>query len=328
MPAITASASAKLILLGEHAVVYGHPAIAIPFSDMRLHVTVEPAILAKPGSLRVISTDMQSDQLFYEMSDDQPIKQMIILLLEYLGIKSIPSCTLRISSQIPLGAGFGSSAALAVGIMRALSAFLGHSLAEKELDQLAYQSEQFIHGRLSGIDTTVIAWEQAIYYQRGHAVEVLKPLNTLHFVIADSGERTPTVQSVAYLAMRLEREETIIKPRFHEIEKQVITAKHALHIGDQQMLGEAMNQNQNILVDLGLSSPMLGKLVSAAREAGALGAKLSGGGQGGALIALTKTETQAELAEALISAGAANVWTTDLPGNQLSFPSSLRRTIP
>lgn len=328
MPAKTASASAKLILLGEHAVVYGHPAIAIPFSDIRLHVTVEPAIFAKPGTLRVISSDMQLDQLFDEMSDDQPIKQMIILLLEYLGIKTIPSCTLRISSQIPLGAGFGSSAALAVGLMRALSAYLGHFLAEKELDQLAYQSEQFIHGRLSGIDTTVIAWEQAIYYQRGHAVEVLKPLNTLHFVVADSGERTPTSQSVAYLAMRLEREEGNIKPKLHEIEKQVMIAKRALHIGDIQILGETMNHNQNILFDLGLSSPMLDKLCSAACEAGAFGAKLSGGGQGGAMIALIEAKSQAKLTEALKSAGAVDVWSTSLPGNQLSFPSSLRRTIP
>ncbi|HQN69291.1 MAG TPA: hypothetical protein PLW19_05530, partial [Anaerolineaceae bacterium] len=167
MPATTASASAKLILLGEHAVVYGHPAIAIPFSDMRLRVSIEPAILAKAGTLRVISPDMDMNLLFDEMSPDEPIRQMISLLLYFLGIKNLPTCTMRIRSDIPLGAGFGSSAALSVGIMRALSAFLGHPLDGMDLVSLAYQSDQFIHGRLSGIDTTVIALEQAIYYQRG-----------------------------------------------------------------------------------------------------------------------------------------------------------------
>lgn len=316
MPASSASASAKLILLGEHAVVYGHPAIAIPFSDLRTRVSVEANILADPGSLRVISQDTGMDMLLSEMGKDEPIKQMIILLLEFLGIKTPPTCTLRINSDIPLGAGFGSSAALAVAIMRALSAFLGHPLVEKELDTLAYQSDQFIHGRLSGIDTTVIAWEEAIYYQRGHSVSHLKPLNTLHFVVADSGTRTPTAQSIAYLAKRLEREELETKNTFLAIEKQVKIAKRAMRIGDRYMLGEAMNANQTYLADLGLSCPSLGTLVAAARDAGALGAKLTGGGQGGAMIALAEESAIPKVAKALKDAGATQVWTTILPTNQ------------
>ncbi len=91
MPATTASASAKLILLGEHAVVYGHPAIAIPFSDMRLRVSIEPAILAKAGTLRVISPDMDMNLLFDEMSPpDEPIRQMISLLLDFWASKPCP----------------------------------------------------------------------------------------------------------------------------------------------------------------------------------------------------------------------------------------------
>ena len=122
MPATTASASAKLILLGEHAVVYGHPAIAIPFSDMRLRVSIEPAILAKTGTLRVISPDMDMNLLFDEMRPDEPIRQMISLLLDFWASKP---AHLHYAHPIryPLGAGFGSSAALSVGIMRAFRHF-------------------------------------------------------------------------------------------------------------------------------------------------------------------------------------------------------------
>lgn len=317
MPATTASASAKLILLGEHAVVYGHPAIAIPFSDLRLHVSIEPAILAKPGTLRIISHDLNMDLLFEDMSQDEPIKQMIILLLHFLGVKNPPTCTLRVRSEIPLGAGFGSSAALSVGILRALSAFLGHPLNEKELVDLSYQSDQFIHGRLSGIDTTVISLEQAIYYQRGHSVESVKPLNSLHFVVADSGARTPTAQSIAYLAGHYEKEKDQTKNKLDAIEEQVKIAKRAMRIGDRHMLGAAMNANQSLLADLGLSCPELGMLVNAAREAGALGAKLSGGGQGGAMIALVEERNLLTVREALIEAGARAVWTTSLPATQI-----------
>lgn len=82
--------------------VYGHPAIAIPFSDMRLRVSIEPAILAKAGTLRVISPDMDMNLLFDEMSPpDEPIRQMISLLLDFLGIKTLPTCTMRIRSDIP-----------------------------------------------------------------------------------------------------------------------------------------------------------------------------------------------------------------------------------
>ena len=317
MPVTRASASAKLILLGEHAVVYGHPAIAIPFTDLRLRVTVEPNIMGSPGSLRVIATDTGRDQLFSDMANNEPIKQMILLLLEFLGVKTPPSCTLRIASDIPLGAGFGSSAALAVGIMRALSAFLGHPLNEKELDTLAYQSDQYIHGRLSGIDTTVIAWEQAIFYQRGRSVSHLRPLNSLAFVIADSGERTPTAESIAYLANRLENESVYVKGKFADIEKQVNIAKRAMSIGDRYMLGDAMNANQTLLADLGLSCPKLGYLVNAARRAGALGAKLTGGGQGGAMIALAEVDHIDAVATALHEAGATAVWKTQLPASQI-----------
>ena len=317
MPATTASASAKLILLGEHAVVYGHPAIAIPFSHLRLHVSIEPAILAKPGTLRIISPDLDMDLLFDEMSHDEPIKQMIILLLHFLGVKNPPTCTLRVRSEIPLGAGFGSSAALSVGILRALSAFLGHPLNEKELVDLSYQSDQFIHGRLSGIDTTVISLEQAIYYQRGHSVESVKPLNSLHFVVADSSARTPTAQSIAYLAERYKKEPENTKSKLQAIEEQVKIAKRAMRIGDRHMLGAAMNANQSLLADFGLSCPELGMLVNAAREAGALGAKLSGGGQGGAMIALVEEKKMPTVREALIEAGAKEVWTTSLPATQI-----------
>lgn len=319
MPATTASASAKLILLGEHAVVYGHPAIAIPFSDMRLRVSIEPAILAKTGTLRVISPDMDMDLLFDEMSPDEPIRQMISLLLDFLGIKTLPTCTMRIRSDIPLGAGFGSSAALSVGIMRALSAFLGHPLDEKDLVSLACQSDQFIHGRLSGIDTTVIALEQAIYYQRGKDIEAIKPLNSLHFVVADSGVYTPTARSVAYLAERYEKDNQATKDKLLAIEEQVITAKQAMRVGDLQMLGNAMNANQTLLYDLGLSCPELDALVDVARDTGALGAKLSGGGQGGAMLALADESRVPQLRDTLQAAGAKAVWTTTLPASQI-FP--------
>jgi mevalonate kinase len=200
--------------------------------------------------------------------------------------------------------------------MRALSAFLGHPLEKETLNRLAFETERLMHGNPSGIDNTVIVYEQPILFRKGELIEFVNPSKNLHFLIADSGIKKATADTVAYLAQQRERNPQFIEAALEEIGRIALFGRKAFEQGDLSALGDAMNANQALLAQLDLSCEALEKLIVAARQAGALGAKLTGGGKGGNMLALVTPETQEAVRKALLSAGAVSIYQTNLKGVQ------------
>lgn len=315
MPATTASACGKLILLGEHAVVYHSPAIAIPLTSLRVRATIEAAIGQPQEKIHIKAAMLGIDNDLAELQEDHLLVHTLNLLFSFLGLHQLPTCRVILTSDLPVAAGLGSSAAIAISLLRAMSAFLGHPLKLQELNTLAFQSEQGVHGRPSGIDNTVISYEKPIFYQRGELIEYVQPNREFTFVVADSGVRKSTRESTGQLAEDLATDPEMIRPRLDAIAELVQKSKHSFQIGDLEALGKAMNANQEHLSALRLSCPELDTLIHAAREAGALGAKLTGGGMGGHMLALVTPETEAAVTQALIAVGSPRVFTTHLqPG--------------
>lgn len=316
MPAITASACGKLILFGEHAVVYGSPAIAIPLTGLKVRTTIEPAIGQPQGQIHIKVAALGIDNDLSELEKDHFVALTLNLLFSFLGLRRLPTCRIVITSELPIAAGLGSSAAIAISLLRAMSAFLGHPLKPQELNTLAFQSEQAVHGRPSGIDNTVITYEKPIYYQRGEVIEFIQPISEFTFVVADSGIRKSTRESTGQLAKDLEADPQAVQPHLDAIAGLVQQSKQSCQIADIEALGKAMNANQEHLSALRLSCPELDALILAASQAGALGAKLTGGGMGGHMVAIVRPETETAVTQALIAAGSPRVFTTHLkPGD-------------
>ena len=312
MPITSATACGKLILLGEHAVVYNSPAIAVPLTSFKVHTLIEPAIGQPQGQIHIKADLLGIDHNVADLGKDHFLVYPLNLLFSALGLHQTPTCNITITSELPIAAGLGSSAALAIALLRAMSAFLGYPLKPQELNTLAFQSEQAVHGRPSGIDNSVITYEKPVFYQRGETIEFLQPIREFTFIIADTGVRKSTRESTAQLAQNLADDPETYQPHLDAISDLVHQSKRSFQIGDLDALGAAINANQEHLSAMHLSSPELDHLILAAREAGALGAKLTGGGMGGHMLALVTPETEAIVTMALQAAGSPQVFPTHL----------------
>jgi len=312
MPVTSANACAKIILLGEHAVVYGEPALAIPFSGLRVRCVIEPWIKGPPGTLQITAPELNLDQSLQDLPEDNFIRQAIYLVLGELGVPAYPPAKWQFIPN-PNLCRFGRKCRpLLWQPLRALSSFLGHPLLNEKLNQLAFQTEKLIHGNPSGIDNTVIVYEQPLLFRKAQPIEFIQPGSEMHFLIADSGIKKATAETVAYLAQQREHDPERVDAAIHKIGKIVLEGKRAFETGDMTSLGAAMNNNQALLADLNLSCPELDSLITAALQAGALGAKLTGGGKGGNMLALVTPDTQEAVRIALQTTGAVAVHQTSL----------------
>ena len=305
MPAITATAPGKIILFGEHAVVYGRPAIAIPVTQVHARALLQADPRGQSGCMRVQAPDVQLDAWLADIPQEDPLAAAIRGTLKYLGVDRLPACTLRITSTIPLAAGLGSGAAVSIAVIRAVSAFLGHPLADEQVCALAYEVEKIYHGTPSGIDNTVIAYAQPIYFVRGQPIERFIIRRPFTLVVGDTGLPSPTAVAVGDLRRAWQANPASYEALFDEAGRIARAAREVMESGaSPDLLGPLMDENQSVLIELGGSSPELERLIQAARAAGAQGAKLSGGGRGGNMIALAAQETAAQVASALFDAGA------------------------
>jgi mevalonate kinase len=328
----SASAVAKLILCGEHAVVYGRPAIALPL--VGIHARADVADGPRGSGIIVHARDLRRR---WHVADDAsgPVSQLITSVLSYFYNQAIPAPDLgiTISSTIPIASGMGSGAAVATAIVRALAAHLGRELTPAEVSALVYASEQRFHGTPSGIDNTVIAYEQPIWFQRtgirdwrlGIGDELSQsPISNLQsptikpiviaapftLLIADTGVRSATRLPVGEVRRRWQADPARYDALFDQISAVVIQVREVLEQGDIPALGPLLSQNHTLLQQIGVSSPQLDALVVAAQAAGALGAKLSGAGWGGVMLALVVPDTRVQVAAALAQAGAKRVSAT------------------
>ncbi len=328
---VTCTACAKVILCGEHAVVYGRPAIALPLPSLRSRATVIPG--SRPFHISAPDIHAEFD-LSVELA--RPLAVLVRLVFESLQ-QPIPGGSLTITSDIPPSSHLGSSASVAVACARAVAAYSGHVLPPSEASRLAFEAEKIYHGSPSGIDNTVIAFEQPVWYVRGQQVAsadttsaaapakqvsgrpmpskpmpaTFSTLTIAHaplLVVADTGLVMPTRIPVGDLRDGWNADPQRYEALFDQIADVVTAAREALQTGDWLQLGRLMDANHALLQQLGVSCLELDHLCDVARGAGALGAKLSGGGRGGNMIALTSDEqTAAQVRAALMKAGATRV---------------------
>ena len=304
---IERSASGKVILCGEHSVVYGRPAIAAPVSDLRAYAKAEPS---KPGSqLRIVMPDLARQTAFQSAPEEDPLAKICDLVLTHLD-QPEPDLVLTITSDLPIGAGMGSGAAVTVAAARALSAFLGAELPPEIISEMTYEVEKIHHGNPSGIDNTVIAWEQPVYFVKNEPPQTFEIQQPFYLIIANSGISGSTREAVTSVRQRWETSTKFYEILFNCIGSIADAAREAVETGQIEMLGTLLDENHKLLRELGVSLPELDQLVDAAREAGARGAKLTGAGQGGNIIALAPENRISAIEAALEEAGAAQIWCT------------------
>lgn len=300
----SASAPGKIILLGEHAVVYGQPALAVPVLQVQARVTVVSRTRAAERGIKIVApaVDLESD--FDALDDQHPLAVAVRMTLRACGVTRPPALDLRIESDIPVAAGLGSGAAVSVAIVRALSQHLRCPLSQPEQSSIAFEVEKLHHGTPSGIDNTVVTFAKPVYFVKGQAPAPFDVGRSLDLVVADSGRPSSTSEAVARVREAYEADRQSVGLTFATIGVLVAEAREAIGAGDIDRLGNLMDENQTQLEKLGVSTPELETLIAAARRAGALGAKLSGGGLGGNVIALLSGRDDERVLSALGSAGA------------------------
>jgi len=312
MNLVQATAPGKVILFGEHAVVYDRPAIAVPVADVRAQATLQPG---KPGyGFRIVAPDLSRDYRLDQAEPDDPLTTIIHLPCHHLGQVTPPEATVTVTSTIPLGRGLGSGAAISTAIAQALGRYFGRPLPPAEVSTLVYEVEKHYHGTPSGIDNTVVAFEQPVCFIKGRPIQRMQVGRPFILVVGDTGQVSPTHRVVGDLRQRWQADPEPYEGYFDEIGAIAAQARMAIEqeLVETRVIGKLMDQNQELLETIGVSSPELERLIRAARQAGAWGAKLSGAGWGGNMIALVQPDTVPSVAEALTEAGATGVIVTEV----------------
>lgn len=280
---VRASAPGKVILLGEHAVVYGHPALAAALAR-RVHVELSPG-----------------DELRIELRAPEgpltPPAELGKAVSEMAARAGAPArLSVRVHSELPLGGGLGSSAALGVALARALSQLAGRECTAERAAELALAFETFFHGAPSGVDPAVCAHGGAILFRRAEPprVEAVRLARPVALAVALTGVLRGTRSTVLPLSQRRADKPALYDPMLAFLGELSRGAAVALSRGDLADLGVRFDAAHGILAALGVSCPELEAAVSALRRAGALGAKLTGAGGGGAAIALARDAAHAQ----------------------------------
>ena len=312
MPAISSSAPGKIILFGEHAVVYGQPAIAIPL----LQVKATAYFLANPaapqGQIRITAPDIGMDANLNDLPDSNAFRVLFGLMLKHFQMNGFPAMSVRIKSDIPMAAGLGSGTAVSVALIRGLAQFLGEQMADQEVSTLAFEVEKIYHGTPSGVDNTVVTFKKPVYFLKDKPPETLQIGKDLIFLVANSGIKSQTGLVVGEVRNKWLSDRDRVEAIFNSISSLTNEAREALTLGNDIRLGKLMTCNHRDLVDLEVSNERLDQMVDAAIKAGALGAKLSGAGKGGNMIALVREAFVSRVLHALESFGTGKVLQTTL----------------
>lgn len=304
------TAPGKVILLGEHAVVYGQPALACP---VMLETVVR--LTAQPGPLSLSLPTQQEPSLLAALQDGR----LRAALERAFALFELPleGVYLELRSQLPMGRGLGSSAALSIALLRALAELTGKSLSQQGLLEAGLALETCFHGTPSGLDHTCAALAAPLLFTRSPwSITPMRLKAQAWLLLMDSGGERSTAALVAKVRENLTREPDLYGPSLERIGGLVRVGAQALEAGDWQTLGHSMNENQRELATLGVSTPRLEQLTEQARAAGALGAKLTGAGGGGMAVALFLSSPEwfaAQLRQAQIPAWSVKLGPSETP---------------
>jgi mevalonate kinase len=275
-----AKACGKVIISGEHAVVYGAKALALPLLSKIVNIKLyaDPQSNASP-KIRIN---------LGERPANEAIKAMVLDAFDVLEIGRF-NLSVEGYSTLMLGAGVGSSASLCVSILRGLSQLSGKNLSPLDLAKKANQLERRFHGNPSGLDTAVVALEQAILFEKGKdpTVVTVKPPTGERFpwafVLLDSGVRTPTINMVKH-AEPVFRSRG--KPFLDEFDQVTDACKKALETGDSSLMAESLKYSHMLLTEVGIVDSVLHDITRIAFKIGVKAIKVTGAGGGGCMLAL------------------------------------------
>jgi hydroxymethylglutaryl-CoA reductase len=292
-------AAGKVILLGEHAAVYDRHVLALPIESA---VTVRVA--ETTSGIRLLIPDWNVDkQLDPDASVRGGQEAVLALIRRYFGV-SDRGYDIHVKSRIPAAAGLGFSAALAVATIRAFDKLAGKGMSKVEVEKLAFQCEKISHGTPSGIDNNIATYAEPVLYSKGTRTRT-KPIRLTEappLVVASSGTKGSTAEQVAAVRSRYEKNEEMYTTIFDEIDEISLAGAVALRNRDYEQLGSLMNVCQGFLNAIEVSTPELEKMIGIARNSGAIGAKLTGAGGGGSIVAMCPDKV-AEVSQALELAG-------------------------
>lgn len=303
--ATTGTAAGKVILLGEHAVVYGKHALAIPINEA-VTATVSP------GAADLTVTIPEWDVHEAVASDTSGVGAAVRLILRELGIGA-GDYAINVHTILPRAMGLGSSAAIAVAITRAFDAALDLGLDDARVNAVAFACEELAHGTPSGVDNTIATYAAPMLFRNADSLqaEQLTLTQPAPIVIGCSTRPGLTKQLVAAVRERRNRNPERYDALFDEIDTLSVAGAKALQAADFEELGALMNICHGLLNAIGVSTPELETMVSIARAAGAAGAKLTGAGGGGSIVALCPGDV-AGVAAALQAGGFTTLRVTPL----------------
>ncbi|HUQ51522.1 MAG TPA: hydroxymethylglutaryl-CoA reductase, degradative [Gammaproteobacteria bacterium] len=279
----------KVILLGEHAVVYGRHAIAAPI-PLAIKALVEDC---DEGIHLLIPRWNVEYRLASNPNERRSFERPAGALLDHLGL-SKRAMKIEVFPEIPRSMGLGGSAAMAVAIVRALDKHFRLKLKDDEVNRLAFESEKLAHGNPSGLDNTLACYGKALVFRAGDP-PLVEPLNIrepIPAVIGMTGLEGLTAKTVGRVREAWQQDNKLYERIFDQIDALTLRGIQAIQDNDLPTLGQLMNICQGMLNALQVSTPELEKVCAIARENGALGAKLTGGGGGGSIIAICDGDTE------------------------------------
>ncbi len=280
--------------------VYGLPAIASGI-DKLVKARVER------NDKGIIFDDRVFNSIIsFEKQRDHVLSKTFEKVFGYFGVRDI---RIEISGDVVPMAGMGYSAALAVAVIRAMGEFTGKDIPEEEVNRLAYECEKVSHGTPSGIDNTCATYGKILWFEKNmeggeNTIEPIEMKGSLLLVMGNTGKKGKTRELVEGVRERRTEESEKYDRIFSRAGELVKEAKESIISLDLKGIGELMNENHSLLQDMGVSSPELDRLCELAKSNGALGAKLTGAGGGGFMIALAENEgVQEKIAKAFEEAG-------------------------
>ncbi|MDR0372860.1 MAG: mevalonate kinase [Nitrososphaerota archaeon] len=291
----------KVILFGEHFVVHSIPGV-VSAVDSSTDAEVKKATKTN------IRDERKTSKGYGEEKRLQQIESIERMLTAMQLDPKLP-LDIWIGGSLPGFSGLGASAASSVAIARAISEELGLNLSNEEINAVAYEGEKAYAGNPSGIDNTAATYGGLMWFKKNPAggqdrVEKIYVKQPVEIVIGSTGKTANTKLMVEGVAERKKKDHEKYDPLFTQAEKLADAGRKALETGDLKKVGELMNENHKILQEIGVSSEELDLLVDMARKHGAIGAKLTGGGGGGCMVALTPDkEVQSKISSAFKTAG-------------------------
>jgi len=290
----------KIILLGEHAVVYGSHSIAAP---LPLAMQVKVMDSKKEGIHLLIPRWGVEERIMPGVEHKYSIFKSLDLILDELDLHE-RNMSIEVFPHIPRAMGLGGSAALAVALIRGLADHFNLELTDARVADLSYRSETIVHGRASGIDNTLATYGKFIRFKKGTPPQMqnIIPKEPIRVVIGLTWVESLTAKMVSKVNKGWKSNKPLFEKMFNQIDEIVLEGEQAIKSGDLVKLGQLMNVNQGYLNALGVSGKEIEEIVDIARSNGALGAKLTGGGGGGAIIALCP-DNHEKVSKAIRTAG-------------------------